>query len=108
MEIRTIFDACHFSPEKMQKINLFGTTEIFLDVYCLEPGQFQKVHTHGDSSKIYVVLEGHASVTVGDETADVGPGQAVLAKAGEPHGIENRTEDRLVLLVSMAPPPSHR
>ncbi len=107
MEIRTIFDACHFSPEKMQKLNLFATTELFFDVYCLEPGQFQKVHTHEDSSKIYVVLEGHASVTVGDETADVRPGQAVLAKAGEPHGIENETEDRLVLLVAMAPPPAH-
>jgi len=107
MEIRTIFDACHFSPEKMQKINLFATTELFFDVYCLEPGQKQKVHTHEKSSKVYVVLEGHASFHVAGETEDVGPGQAVLAEAGKPHGVENTRQERLVLLVVIAPPPSH-
>jgi quercetin dioxygenase-like cupin family protein len=44
---------------------------------------------------------------VGQETQEVGPGQAVLAKAGEAHGVDNATADRLVLLVSMAPPPAH-
>ncbi len=107
MDIRTIFDACHFSPEKMQKVSLFATTELFLDLYCLEPGQKQKVHTHEDSSKFYVVLEGHARFHVADETKDVGPGQAVLARAGEQHGVEDASPDRLVLLVGMAPPPTH-
>lgn len=107
MEIRTIFDACHFSPEKMQKINLFATTELFLDVYCLEPGQKQKVHTHDDASKFYVVLEGHGTFHVAGESKEVGPGQAVLAPAGDAHGVENQTPDRLVLLVGMAPPPEH-
>ena len=107
MDVRTIFDACHFSTEKMQKVNLFATNELFLDVYCLEPGQKQKVHTHDDASKFYVVLEGHARFHIDDETRDVGPGQAVLARAGEPHGVENHTAERLVLLVGMAPPPSH-
>ena len=107
MDIRTIFDACHFSPEKMQKVSLFATTQLFLDLYCLEPGQKQKVHTHEDSSKFYVVLEGHACFHIGDETRDVGPGQTVLARAGELHGVENTSSDRLVLLVGMAPPPTH-
>lgn len=107
MNVRTIFDACRFSPEKMQKINLFATGELFLDLYCLEPGQKQKVHTHDDASKFYVVLEGHARFHIANETQDVGPGQAVLAPAGELHGVENQAPDRLVLLVGMAPPPTH-
>lgn len=107
MEVRTIFDACHFSTEKMQKVNLFATGELFLDVYCLEPGQGQKVHKHESSSKIYIVLEGHGRFHVGEETRDVGPGQAVLTRAGEMHGVDNATSERLVLLVSMAPPPEH-
>ncbi len=107
MDIRTIFDACHFSPEKMQKINLFATKELFLDLYCLDPGQKQKVHTHDASSKIYVVLEGQARFHIGDETKVARPGQAVVAHAGEPHGVENETTDRVVLLVGMAPPPTH-
>ncbi|HXV62571.1 MAG TPA: cupin domain-containing protein [Vicinamibacteria bacterium] len=107
MEIRTIFDACRFSPEKMQKVNLFSTNEIFLDVYCLEPGQEQRAHAHVASTKVYVVLEGHARIHVGDESKQVGPGQAVLAPAGERHGVENSSDERLVLLVAMAPPPEH-
>jgi mannose-6-phosphate isomerase-like protein (cupin superfamily) len=107
MEIRNVFDAHHFSPEKMQKVNLFATTDLFLDVYCLEPGQAQKVHVHEESTKYYIVLEGHARFEVGGETADLGPGQAVVARRGEAHGVENRTPDRLVLLVGMAPPPLH-
>lgn len=107
MEIRTIFDACHFSAEKMQKVSLFATSELFLDVYCLEPGQDQKVHKHEASSKIYIVLEGHGRFHVENEIKDVGPWQAVLARAGEMHGVSNATTERLVLLVSIAPPPQH-
>jgi mannose-6-phosphate isomerase-like protein (cupin superfamily) len=107
MEIRNVFDAHRFSPEKMQKVSLFATLELFLDVYCLEPGQSQKTHVHEKSSKYYIVLEGHARFHVGGETADLGPGQAVLAHRGEAHGVENTTTDRLVLLVGIAPPPLH-
>jgi mannose-6-phosphate isomerase-like protein (cupin superfamily) len=107
MEIRTVFDACRFSAEKMQKVNLFATTELFLDLYCLEPGQAQRVHVHEESTKVYVVLEGQARFEIGDETRNLGPGQAVLATAGVPHGVANESPDRLVLLVGMAPPPPH-
>ncbi len=107
MEIRTIFDARRFSPEKMQKVNLFSTSQFFLDVYCLEPGQAQKVHRHDDASKFYLVLEGHARIQVGDERREIGPGQAVLAPVGEEHGVRNETPERLVLLVGIAPAPKH-
>lgn len=107
MDIRTVFDACHFSKEKMQKVSLFATSELFVDLYCLEPGQQQKVHSHERSSKVYVVLEGHGHFQIGGETKELGPGQTVLAKAGVEHGVENRSLERLVLLVSMAPPPEH-
>jgi len=35
-----------FSSEKMQKVNLFETDNLFCDLYCLRPGQAQKPHTH--------------------------------------------------------------
>jgi mannose-6-phosphate isomerase-like protein (cupin superfamily) len=102
MDIRTILDARRFAPEKMQKVNLFATSHLFLDVYCFEPGQSQKVHVHEKSTKVYIVLEGHGRFEVSGEIQDLGPGQAVLAPSGE-----NRTDERLVLLVGMAPPPEH-
>lgn len=107
MDVRRVNEARRFSPEKMQKVNLFATPELFLDVYCLEPGQAQKVHMHEDSSKYYLVLEGHGTFHVAGETEEIGAGQAVLAPSGQPHGVDNSSDERLVILVGMAPPPEH-
>jgi quercetin dioxygenase-like cupin family protein len=98
-------DVRRFDPAKMQKINLFETPRFFCDVYCLEPGQAQKAHRHEDADKIYALLEGEVQVRVGEETATLAAGQAVLAPAGVDHGVENVGPGRAALLVFMAPRP---
>jgi quercetin dioxygenase-like cupin family protein len=98
-------DARRFDAAKMQKVNLFETSRLFCDVYCLEPGQAQKPHRHDAADKVYAVLEGEVLVRVGDETATVAAGAAVLAPAGQDHGVENRGSARAALLVFMAPRP---
>jgi quercetin dioxygenase-like cupin family protein len=94
-----------FAPDKMQKNNLFETDRFFCDLYCLEPGQSQPPHDHAGSDKVYVVLEGEGTFRVGPEEASLEPGQAVLAPAGEIHGVVNEGPERLVCLVFMAPHP---
>jgi quercetin dioxygenase-like cupin family protein len=89
----------------MQKINLFETPRFFCDVYCLESGQAQKPHRHDAADKVYVVLEGEVHIRVGDETASVAIGGAVLAPAGIEHGVENHGPARAAVLVFMAPRP---
>lgn len=106
METSNINDAIAFSGEKLQKNSLFESEKLFYDAYCLMPGQEQKVHTHEGSDKIYYVLEGTARFTIADEERDLGPGNAVIARAGDPHGVRNHTEENAVLLVTMAPRPS--
>lgn len=106
MESKRITDSIAFSEEKMQKNSLFDSQRLFYDTYCLLPGQAQKVHAHEDSDKVYYVLEGTARFTVGQEEEDLGEGNAVIARAGEQHGVRNETEENLVLLVTMAPPPA--
>ena len=98
--------ARRFSPEKLQKVNLFETPQMFCDIYCLEPGQRQKVHTHAGATKFYYVIEGEGAFTIGEETRDLGPGGVAWSAPDEPHGVENRGNERLVLLVSMAPNPN--
>ena len=105
MEIRTLADRACFDAAKMQKNALFTSSHLFYDLYCLEPGQAQKVHAHAGSDKIYLVLEGTARVTIGDAEADLGPGQAAIARSGEPHGLRNDSGARVMCLVTMAPPP---
>ena len=107
MQIVTVASRIRFAEEKMQKIGLFETDRLFFDLYCLKPGQTQKVHTHADSDKVYYVLGGRAAVRVGEEQRELMSGQAVLAPSGEEHGVGNAGEEPLTLLVFMAPRPAH-
>ncbi len=95
-----------FSEEKMKKNSLFDSPHLFYDSYCLLPGQAQKVHAHEGSEKVYYVLRGTGRFTVGDEEEDLGEGHAVIARAGVPHGVRNESQEKLILLVTMAPKPS--
>ena len=80
-------------------------TAIFCDIYCFEPGQTQKVHSHEGSDKVYYVLEGRGKVTVGSEVRELAADEITLAPSGEDHGVMNDSGERLVMLVFMAPKP---
>lgn len=96
-----------FQADKMTKIALATTPRAQLDLYCLEPGQSQKVHSHDDQDKVYVVLEGHGRFTLGADEQTLAQGEALVAAAGAPHGVVNDSGVRLVLLVFVSPPPPH-
>ena len=106
MDSKAVKDHISFSEERMQKHALFDSPHLFYDTYCLLPGQSQKVHAHEGSDKVYYVLEGTGRFTVGDEEQDLTQGHAVIARAGESHGVRNESGENLVLLVTMAPRPS--
>jgi mannose-6-phosphate isomerase-like protein (cupin superfamily) len=104
-EIKKLSGLQRFSPEKMQKVGLFETPRLLCDLYCLEAGQAQKAHSHGDADKVYLVLEGRAQVHVGADRLDLGPQEAVIAPAGADHGVSNPGPGRLVLYVFVAQSP---
>ena len=106
MKIR-LRDHARFAADRMAKITLAATPRVQLDLYALEPGQAQKVHTHDDQDKVYVVLEGRGRFTVGDVEEMLEPGEAIVAAAGAAHGVVNDSGARLLLLVLVSPPPAH-
>jgi len=108
MDVKNVLEIDQFSPEKMQKINLFETKNFFCDVYCLEPGQEQKVHAHQSEDKIYFVLSGSGSFVVGDESEEHGEQEIIFAPSGKPHGVKNTSSERLKLLVLMTPNPNFK
>lgn len=98
-------DKRRFLEDKLQKVALFDSSKMFVDQYCLLPGQAQKVHSHAQEDKVYVVLEGEALFEVGGESELLSEGMAVIAEAGVPHGVRNDSATPVVLLVVMAPKP---
>ena len=108
MQAIEVLSAKRFADEKMQKVSLFDTANCFCDLYCLKPGQSQKLHSHAGADKIYYVLEGEATIQVGDEEQILGPGRVVLAPAEVVHGVHNASSQPLSLLVFMAPNPNVR
>jgi len=91
--------------DKHFKTTLFQGDYAMVGLNCLEPGQAQEAHAHAAADKFYYVIEGRGAFTIGDEAREAGPGMAVWAPAGVSHGVENRSDTRLTLLVGIAPPP---
>ena len=105
MLAKHVFSQKAFDAQKMQKVNLFETERMFCDLYCFEPGQEQKTHTHSGADKIYYVLEGSGTFYIGGENQVLSEHTIVMAPSEVEHGVVNTGNTRLVLLVYMAPKP---
>ncbi|HUS12088.1 MAG TPA: cupin domain-containing protein [Pyrinomonadaceae bacterium] len=90
--------------DKFYKTTLWQGVHASVGLNCLEPGQTQKVHAHDGADKFYFVLQGNGTFTVGDEQTDAGAGTLVIAPSGIAHGVANTANERLSLLVTIAPP----
>ena len=104
---RKIAEFVQFAPEKMKKNGIFETDRLFCDLYCFEPGQAQNSHTHEGSDKIYFVLQGKGRFQIGQDERELKEDEIAIAPSGQKHGVSNPGPERLVLLVFMAPKPSH-
>jgi quercetin dioxygenase-like cupin family protein len=108
MQVKSTTDGKAFDPAKVVKSALFQSDRVACDLVCFSPGQEQKSHTHDAADKIYLVVEGCGTFTVGGETREVGERNMVIAPAGAAHGVKNGTSGNLVLLVFLAPPGKKR
>ena len=105
MVVKDVLARAQFNAEKMGKASLAAGDHLFAGLNAFEPGQEHKAHVHAGQDKLYFVLEGQGEVEVGEERLPVGPGDLVLAQAGEVHSLRNPGPERLVVMVVFAPPP---
>ena len=105
MDVRNIDDLIRFSDEKMQKLPVFDSPKYFFDLYCLKPGQDQRIHNHAESDKIYFVVRGRGLFHIAGEEKELGAGETVIARPGQDHGVKNSSAGDLVVLVFMIPRP---
>ena len=100
IDYRTLTGA---NPDRLYKSTLFESQRLLLGLNCLEPGQADRVHTHAEQDKFYFVLEGEGEFTIGEEAVSAGQGMTVLAPAGVTHGVANKGDTRLVILMGLTP-----
>jgi quercetin dioxygenase-like cupin family protein len=105
MEVQRIQELIRFSDQKMQKSTVFESERYFCDLYCLKPGQDQRIHSHAESDKIYLVLRGKGLFHIAGEEKELVANEAVIARPGQDHGVKNSSTEELVLLVFMTPRP---
>jgi quercetin dioxygenase-like cupin family protein len=80
-----------------------GVREVSVWHGRLEPGGGSDLHRHSGSAQIYAGLTGLLTVTNGETSAPLGPGDVVIIPAGEAHDIHNQSDDVATLLVISAP-----
>ncbi|MBB0232598.1 cupin domain-containing protein [Streptomyces calidiresistens] len=73
-------------------------------LYALNAGEPDPQSPHRQD-EVYLVVSGRGSLTVGEETVQVGRGSVVYVPAGVPHRFHHITEDLRVLVV-FSPPES--
>lgn len=73
----------------------------------LPPGGSTQGHHHVRTEEIYFILEGRAKMQVGEETREVGPGDAIAIPPGTYHQITNIGHTTLRFLCCCAPAYEH-
>jgi mannose-6-phosphate isomerase-like protein (cupin superfamily) len=97
---------------------LFGkkhSWNIDLDIWEIPPGTSEGSHIHDGSDleygfmdEIYLILEGHAEMTIDGKIELLNEGDSVLCKAGSDHNLVNiGTKNLKVLLISDPDAESH-
>ena len=66
---------------------------------ALHPGSAIGYHRN-DVDEIYYVLSGHGELVLNGERQVVGPGTAILTRAGSSHGLKQLGSDDLVILIN--------
>src|SRR3989442_12215428 len=106
MNAKQVFSQKVFNEQKMQKVNLFETARMFCDLYCFEPGQEQKTHTHAGADKIYYVLAGRGTFHIGGEKRGLGGDNIVMGPAKGENGVGKTNGGSLARLGSRRPKPT--
>ena len=90
----------------MPAISMSACCESFATLR-VTPGAAIGEHRHGEAEEVYFVVSGTGIVTQDGTAVEVVPGDLVMTKAGQPHGIANNDDEDLHLVVVRATPRTH-
>jgi mannose-6-phosphate isomerase-like protein (cupin superfamily) len=80
-----------------------GVTQCSLAEEMLPPGCAVSPHHHREVEEIYYLVSGRGLMTVGDETREVGAGDAVYIPRGHRHSLKNNGIEPIRLILVCGP-----
>ncbi len=83
-----------FKADEAETDSRYSFSEWWLEPHAEGPG----AHSHKDNDEIFYVIEGTASVLIGDRWTDAPQGSFLRIPAGVTHDFRNRTSERAGLL----------
>jgi len=100
-------DLTQFDENIPQKIMVYQTDKTLGAMWCLEPGQEVFLHQHPNADDVWICLEGERGLYFAGEgqEVEIKKGMAILAKAGQTHGMRNTGKDRFVFIGIAGPVP---
>lgn len=99
MLVRHIWDAA--DEKKTHEKILFDrdvTETVALGRITVKPGKSTQIGLHIDEEEVYVILNGKALLTVGNELQEVGPGDAVYVPRNTRHQMACISDENLEYL----------
>ena len=82
-------------------IHAIGGAQVMLCHVIYEPGTTVARHSHPTAEQVMWIVEGSVTVTIADETRELGPGDVVVVNRGVEH--ELYSEDGMTFIEALAP-----
>lgn len=96
-----------FDANVPQKVLVYQSDKTLAAMWCLEPGQEVFLHMHPNADDVWICIEGESGLYfAGDgKEVEISKGMAILAEAGQTHGMRNTGKDRFVFIGVAGPVP---
>jgi quercetin dioxygenase-like cupin family protein len=85
------------------RLHAIGGDQVLLCRVHYEPGKRVARHAHADTEQLMAVIEGSVTMTIGDATRELGPGDVVCVNRGIEH--ELSSEGGVTFFEALAPVP---
>jgi quercetin dioxygenase-like cupin family protein len=92
--------------DKMGKSTLYQSPHLLVGLNAFEPGQAHALHAHAGMDKVYLVIQGEGTFLLADAKLPMRAGDLLVAPDGVPHGVENSSKGRLLVMALLAPAPA--
>ena len=84
-------------------LHAIGGEQVLLCRVRYEPGKQVTRHAHEQTEQLMAIIEGSVTMTIGDETRELGPGDVVCVNRGVEH--ELHSEGGVTFFEALAPVP---